>query len=185
MSAAEEGVFWGTSIQSICRRAGLTTGAFYARFDSKDGFGTAFVGVLAGEIDAVVEGFELSARQEAPLQAIRRLLHHSLEVYERRAGLFRATLELASRSSDVARALRSLNDQSLRRIVGAVRERLLDGGEGPSEPTILVAFMSAMTTLREAVLGARLFEDTPGLPSELLVDQLAVMVARHLQVPGV
>lgn len=185
MSAAEEEGFAGTSIQSICRRAGLTTGAFYARFDSKDALGTAFASVLAGEVEAVIEGFEISAQEDRPLQAVRQLLRDSVQTYERRAGLLRTTLELAGRNSDVARSLRSLNDRSLRRIVGAVRQHLVDGGGGPSDAAILVAFMSAMTTLREAVLGARLFEETPGLPTDLLVDQLTVMVARHLEIPGV
>ena len=177
----EERGYAGTSVQAICERAGCTTGAFYARFGSKDALGTAFVDVLLEAADSVMERFETST--EPPTKAIGNLFNDAAAVYAKRAGLLRATLELAGQNHEVALGLRLLNDRSLRRIVRTVERRLEAAESRPSREAILIGFLSALTLLRESVLGARLFEEAAVLSRDRLVDELTVMVMRYLEIP--
>src|SRR6195256_5017138 len=80
------------SIEDLCRRLGVTIGAFYGRFESKDAFFSALMSLSARKALAAVRA--AVADQDNPgtglEEAFRRGVEVAVDVVRRNAGLVRA-----------------------------------------------------------------------------------------------
>lgn len=179
--AAEQG-FEGMSLRELCSRAGLTSGAFYARFSKKEDLGLALAERLGEEMQLAqtsAEHFE-AGDFEAGVQA---LLENSIDLYRSHGGLIRALIAMARSHPEVALAMRKINDRlfgDLLRSLEPFRSRL----SHPSPDLALsLGFLTVLNTLRELVLEQQLFETEPVLfQDDILVEELKRMLLSYLEI---
>jgi AcrR family transcriptional regulator len=86
------------SIEDVCKRAGVTIGAFYGRFESKDAFFSALMSLaarkaLAAVRAAVADEDDLGTGLE---QACRRVVEVAVDVVRRNVGVVRAASQYES-----------------------------------------------------------------------------------------
>jgi AcrR family transcriptional regulator len=184
----EERGIGGASIESIADAAGLTRGAFYSNFDSKD---ELIIAMIEDHVDrSSRRNLELLARHRDPvdfvtaLRAVDRsqqdplgrspLLHMELILYEARAAEHRP--ELAKRlrarrdliaeiiaTSDPAGGRSRFSDPAWSTMLLALEDgfrlhRLIDPETTPED-----GFLKAVSELQQAI-GLESSTDTPGVP---------------------
>ncbi len=185
LDAAEELVeergFEATSLRALCDRAGLTSGAFYARFVRKEDLILALVERLERRLLRPVLELERVAEDGRPVAAVRALLLAAADLYRGHPGLFRSLTSLARRDPEVATALRRLNDRTLERVQAAAGSIVARADHPRPELALRLGLVATTVTLRELVLERNLFDDAPALPDELLVDELVAMLFGYLE----
>ncbi len=107
---AKEG-YEKASLAAICRRAGLTTGAFYARFSSKEDLLGPLLDRFEAEVNEAIDALDVDpARLRHPLRvAVERFIRAFVRLYRTRRGLLRALTASARASTGVRRKLQMLN----------------------------------------------------------------------------
>ncbi len=169
--AAAQGSFDKLSIRAICHRAGVTTGAFYARFQKKDNLALELLEVLGEEFRALVED-HLAQRESSSLNAaIKTMLMDAFVLYRQRGGLLHALMAKASSSRELAAAMRALNDETFSRLVTPPLPPEVNHPR--PELGMRLALLCVFSALKELVLDQRLFENAPTIPDALLVDELS------------
>ena len=174
--------FQKTSLTQICREAGLTTGAFYARFARKEDLAFPLWQRFEPRSGEAVERFA-EALAEAPLgEALRVLLQAVIDTYQRDGALLRELVLLAPKNPELAAAMRITNDRHLERLVALVRGSGARITHPRPEVAVGLGLVSILNTLRELVLDQVLFEEYSPIPTETLADELARMLLAYLGV---
>lgn len=182
LATAEEsavgGGFEELSIREICKRSGVTTGAFYAHFQKKDDLAVALFESIADEFRALVDD-HIVRRQSHSLQAsIRPFLTNIATLYRRHAGLLHALTTKAGSSRELATTMRRHNSECLAELVAAPYPEDVHHPE-PSL-ALRLGFLSVFVALKEIVLDQRLFDDVPPIDDERLVDELTKIFCRYV-----
>ncbi len=175
---AEQG-YERTSVRAICRGAGLTTGAFYARFESKEAMARGLVATLELELgEALAAGRHGERGLDDNLRA---LYEATVELYQRHGALLRSLLSMASAHPGVARALRELNDRTFGHALAELAGRLRMTGDADRKALEFAVFVG-LNTLRELVLEQRVFErGGPAEEPHALVEELVAMASAYLR----
>ncbi|HEX5726316.1 MAG TPA: helix-turn-helix domain-containing protein [Longimicrobiaceae bacterium] len=143
--------FEQAALAEIARHAGVTVGAFYARFSSKEALLRHLEERLHAHLDALAAEQAVLVNQ-APEEAVPALLRAALGFYREHRGTLRA---LVLRSWSDA-GLRARLDGADRRALGAVAAAVLARREWIAHPDPAAAVSFALvlvgTLLREAVL---------------------------------
>jgi len=86
------------SIEDLCRRVGVTIGAFYGRFESKDAFFSALMSLAASKALAAVRAAVADADNLGTglEQACRRVVEVAVDVVRRNVGVVRAASQYES-----------------------------------------------------------------------------------------
>ncbi|GHE79481.1 putative TetR-family regulatory protein [Streptomyces spiralis] len=171
---AERG-FYGSSIEVICERAGLTRGAFYSNFRTKEELFFALFDLHAQRVvdrlSAAVD--ELDAAED-PVRAVLRRMS-ALDEAERRWYLLSTEFTLhAIRHPATARSLAE-HDRRLREEIVRLLGRLFD--RLGRRPTVDLDSLARLTTaVHEGSLAQSLVEPDRLAPEELAVTYLPLLV---------
>lgn len=172
--------FQDTSLSAICAAAGLTTGAFYARFSRKEDLAVPLWAHLETRIEAPIEGFA-KALAEGPLdRALRGLIEEVVLLYAKHGTLLRELVGLAPRNPELAQAMRRANERHLEQLVHLVLES--DAPISHNEPRLActLAFVVVLNTLRELVLDQVLLENEGTIPPDVLSRELSLVFVRYV-----
>lgn len=174
---AERG-FHGASIGEICDRAGLTTGAFYSNYRTKDELFFALFDVHSGRVlDQVAEAIDDVAAEPDPLTALFRRTSR-IDDYERRWYLVSTEFTLyAIRHPDTAKVLAE-HDARLRAELVRLFEKAMRGN-GSADPVDLDSLARLVVALREGSLAQSLVEPDE-LPHGALESRYLPLVVRAL-----
>jgi AcrR family transcriptional regulator len=179
----EERSFDDTSVTAIAERAGVTIGAFYARFGDKAGL----LRVLEGNL---VEAFETLADQQVLPQrwtgrAIESALreHHAnlVRTYRAHRGAARALLLRAHTDSALRRRFDKLNQRNLPLIARAIAKHTKISHPS-AERALQFALLAVRSVCREVILFEHDFPGGKRLTDAVLVDELTRMVIAYLGV---
>jgi AcrR family transcriptional regulator len=182
LEAADDAVtdrsFEVVSVRELCDRAGVSTGAFYARFRRKEDLALALVDTLRDDLAAVVDAHGRGGDRPEVGDAIRNLLTAAIALYRRRAGLLRALTAMARTSPDLARAMRELNDESFGRLLSPPYP---PGIRHPNPSVALrLGLLCVLNTLKEIVLDQHLVSEPYPFDDELLVEELTLLFSRYV-----
>ena len=171
--AAAGGGFDDLSIREICRRSGVTTGAFYARFKKKDDLAFALFESLSEEFRALVDDHLVLRESQGLEGSVRILLSGATALYRRHAGLLHMLTTRAGLCRELAKSMRELNDDNFARLVAPpfpeeIRHPVPALG-------LRIGFLCVFTALKEIVLDQRLFDEAPAISDKLLVDELTAV----------
>jgi len=169
-----------TSVRAIAQRAGVTSGAFYARFSGKEAIGLALAERLATDTDAMCTAFEADLHERPLLVALESLFQQVAHLYSEHDSVLRTLERLAHRNRDVADALRRLNDDVFRRIVSAVRRSGAPIDHPDPSTAIAFALLTATNLIKSTVTAPPYFEDGPRPSPAEAVPELVRMCARYL-----
>ncbi|MDI3409022.1 TetR/AcrR family transcriptional regulator [Streptomyces cavernicola] len=164
---AERG-FYGSSIEVICERAGLTRGAFYSNYRTKEDLFFALFDLHAQRvIDRLTQAVDELDLADDPLRAVLTRMG-TVDEAERRWYLLSTEFTLhAIRHPDTARALAE-HDRRLREEIVHLLAQLLD--RLGRRPTVDLNLLARLTTaVHEGSLTQSLVE-----PDQLAPEQLAV-----------
>lgn len=177
---AERG-FHGASIGEICDRAGLTTGAFYSNYKTKDELFFALFEIHSSRVlDQVAQAIDDVADEPDPLTALFR--RTEIDEYERRWYLVSTEFTLyAIRHPDTARILAE-HDARLRAELVRLFDRALRG-TGSAKPIDLDSLARLVVALREGSLAQSLVEPDQ-LPHGALESRYLPLVIKALTTRG-
>lgn len=164
---AERG-FYGSSIEVICERAGLTRGAFYSNYRTKEDLFFALFDLHAQRvIDRLTQAVDELDTADDPIRAVLTRMS-AVDETERRWYLLSTEFTLhAIRHPDTARVLAE-HDRRLREEITRLLARLFDRlGRTPAVDLDLLARLTA--AVHEGSLAQSLVE-----PDRLAPEQLAV-----------
>lgn len=182
----ERETFESLRVQDVVRQAGVTTGALYSRFGSKDGLLRALEARLHQSFgQGLEEVLDPSAWATEPLRPLlEALLTRMLRGYRTRRGLVRA-VALASRRNPEPRARveRFNEDAFIRPLTAALLERSdIDHADRDG------AVQFALFMLAGALSAFAVFPETDplglDLPDDVFVRRLALMVDGYLRPEG-
>lgn len=180
----ERETFEMMTVQEVASRAGVTTGAFYARFGDKAGFLRALEERLYASFGGGLEE-ELDPERWAStrlLSLVRELIRRMLKGYRARRGLVRAIALAARTDPALDRRLARFNREKFIRPL----ENILLGRDdiAHSEPANAIRF--ALFLLANALSAHAVFpESNPiglSVSDEVFVENLASALLRYLQV---
>ncbi len=179
----EEKGFAKASLREICRRAGLTSGAFYARFSSKQDLALHFLEDIGRRSEEIQENFatDLSSLGLAP--AVKQMFTALTGYYRTESPVLRGLVAIYQTDPEVAQAARRLNDRYLRPI-----QLILEHGitiNHPNPPQALrLAFLCTLAALVEVVLNQHLLSDADAYAydDETLAAELTRMFLNYLDV---
>ena len=174
---AERG-FESTSIREICARAGVSSGAFYARFARKEDLALPLFESLRGEFEAIVDASLERRRVAGFAESIRVLLGGAVALYRRNAGLLRALTAQARTSRDLAAAMRELNETLFARLleppfVAEIRHP-------KPEIALRLGLLCVLNATKEIVLDQQLFRESYPFRDEELVAELTSLLSRYV-----
>lgn len=176
-----ERAFDALSIEEICAAAGATVGAFYGRFEDKQGFFATLQRVTCLRSEAALARFEQQARASQPglAQACALAVELTVERYRSNIGIFRAALQHAGEGAWAP--FRELGN-SYRRVLTEVLSPLLPHVPPRERPLrIQFAYQVLVGTLVHATL------NDPGpvhLHDRALVTELTDMLVGYLSRKG-
>lgn len=169
--------FEAATVKEICRDAGYTVGAFYARFENKEALLRALEEDLREEMTEVLTPLldadrPATGSREAHLREILRAL---AGIYRRRGGTVRALL------------LRAREDEELRQRLARFNRKLTARADGSGDPAgreeavaERVGRFFAISALRTALLFEESSPVDPGLGDDALCAELARAWDRYL-----
>jgi AcrR family transcriptional regulator len=188
LRAAEETLrqrSWGqATLSEIAHRAGVTTGAFYARFADKDALlrhlEEASYEALGARVEAALRPLARGERFEERLEALYRTL---ADHYAEHRGIARALSEESRSDAELGKRRRQRNTAVFARGRRWVMESHAKA-RAAGEERVTLALLAAVTTLREQVLFRDLLPDG-GVPrGAALCRELAVATAAYLNRAG-
>lgn len=173
--------FSDTSVNRICAEAGLTSGAFYARFSGKDELLLSLWERVEPEISQLIGSFETSLLTRPLRESVHRLFLDAIDVYGRDGNLIRELTAAASRHRPLAVAMRGANERNLGRLAAAVLSS--DSNIAHPQPALAVSLGLACTlsALREFALDRILFEHSSPLPSPTLAEEMTRLFLSYLE----
>jgi AcrR family transcriptional regulator len=173
------------SVAEIARRAGVTIGAFYARFSDKEALLEALEERVTDAVLATVSRATDPRRWEGTTveAALRSYCRELVEVYRATRGAGRA-LVLRSRSDPaLKRRLLRLNSEGPPRVL----EFLLAHGRirhPDPKRALQVALLAVRSTLRELILFGETWPGGSPLPPDLLAEELTRLFLGYLGIHG-
>jgi AcrR family transcriptional regulator len=179
----EDQSFDDTSVTAIAERAGVTIGAFYARFGDKAGL----LRVLEGDL---IEAFETLADQQVLPQrwtgrAIESVLreHHAnlVRTYREHRGSARALLLRAHTDAVLRRRFDKLNQRNLPLIARAIAKHTKISHPS-AERALQFALLAVRSVCREVILFDQDFPGGKKITDAVLVEELTQMVISYLGV---
>lgn len=175
--------FEDVAVADICRLASVTTGAFYARFASKD----ALMPLLYERyeswlLSAALPRFDdVDWKRLSPQGAARRITRIVVDLVQERPWLLRAvTLFARARPRELPVADERAGSVLVRRIVSEMSRHVRPG----AEPAIQFATFALITAAREAVLFSGLPVAGAGLRTPTLERDLARLFIGYLWAAG-
>lgn len=166
------------SIEELCRRVGVTIGAFYGRFESKDAFFAALMSLAARRsLAAIDEAVAKDDRTHAELEKVcGDVVAVVAHVIRKNEGVLRAAMQY--------KAVQPARWVTVRETAGGIVERSMPlllarmgrGRTTAKQQTIAFAFQMVFGTLLSAVLTK---PKNVGLHDQEMVDRLAL--AMYLQ----
>ncbi len=172
--------FASTSLSQICAEAGLTSGAFYARFRTKDELLLALFEKLEPEISGIIDRF-VAAKLQPLDDSVCQLMSEVVDFYEREAPLLRELTAGAWRLPALASAMRRANERNLQRSVESVVARRAASTHPQPALVASLALASTLGTLREFALDRLLFEHEKQVPKRVLVDEMTRMFMAYME----
>jgi len=177
----EEKSFDEATVAEIAARAGLTVGAFYARFGDKEALLRHLEELVFDEMRALVAEVAARAdrREGSAAELVGDLVAALAGIYRSSRAVCRA-LVLRSRTDAALRErLRALNRENIERIVAALAA---SGSIGHDEPerALEFALLAERSLLREAILFGEGFALGRGWDDEALLEETTRMIVRYL-----
>jgi len=171
------------TVAEICARAGLTVGAFYARFPDKDALLYFLAERLQGEGRMPIRTVSLKSPAEMSLAKLVRLaVVESIKVYREHRALMRAVV-LRSRSDDKMRAL--LNKASRRNLqwfLDFLLERKEEIGHPNPSRAVEFGLLLLVSTIREIVVHREFWPGGKRFDDDELAHELTVVFLAYLQI---
>ncbi len=175
----EEKSFDEATIVEIVERAGLTVGAFYARFEDKNALLACLEERLRAEMNAHADAVDDGRWGREPLgRTLGPFVRGLVRLYHRRRAVARA-LVLRSRSDPALRArLDRINHRNLRKVATFLAARVTPG-DSSEAAAVEFALFAMRCVLREAVLFRETFPGRKPLTEDELTEQLTRLLLRH------
>jgi AcrR family transcriptional regulator len=168
------------SIEDLCKHVGVTIGAFYGRFESKDAFFSALMSLaarkaLAAVRAAVADEDNVGTGLE---QACRRVVEVAVDVVRRNAGLVRAGSQYESIYPERWGTIRATGSAMVELATPLLLARMGRGRTAAKTRSIGFAFQMMFGTLFNAVLHK---PKLVSLDDAEMVDRLALAMFLQLQ----
>jgi len=173
------------TVAEIAARAGVTIGAFYARFADKDALLEALEEQVTEAVLAVVARATDPERWEGATveEAFRRYLAELVAVYRQTRGAGRALVLQSHTDPALRQRLRRLNTEGPPKVLA-----LVAGQAGIRHPApnvgLAVAFLAVRSTLREVVLFGETGPGGAALSNDALAEELTRLFLGYLGIPG-
>ena len=168
------------SIEDLCKRVGVTIGAFYGRFESKDAFFSALMSLAASKALAAVRAAVADENNIAAglEQACRRVVEIAVEVVRRNVGVVRAAAQYESIYPERWGTIRSTGGAMVDLATPLLLARMGRGRIAAKTRSIGFAFQMMFGTLINAVLHK---PKLVSLDEPEMVDRLALTMFLQLQ----
>jgi len=168
------------SIEDLCKHVGVTIGAFYGRFESKDAFSSALMSLaarkaLAAVRAAVADEDNVGTGLE---QACRRVVEVAVDVVRRNAGLVRAGSQYESIYPERWGTIRATGSAMVELATPLLLARMGRGRTATKTRSIGFAFQMMFGTLFNAVLHK---PKLVSLDDAEMADRLALAMFLQLQ----
>jgi AcrR family transcriptional regulator len=168
------------SIEDLCKRVGVTIGAFYGRFESKDAFFSALMSLavkraIAAVHAAVADADNLETGLEA---ACRRVVEVAVDVVRRNVGVVRAAAQYESVYPERWGTVRTTGTAMVDLATPLLLARMGRGRTAAKTRSIGFAFQMMFGTLCNAVLHK---PKLVALDATEMVDRLALAMFLQLQ----
>jgi AcrR family transcriptional regulator len=168
------------SIEDLCKRVGVTTGAFYGRFESKDAFFSALMSLAASRALAAIRAAvddedDLGTSLE---EACRRVVEVAVDVVRRNVGVVRAALQYESIYPERWGTIRATGDAMVDLATPLLLARMGRSRSAAKMRSIGFAFQITFGTLLNAVLHK---QKLVSLDEPEMVDRLALAMFLQLQ----
>jgi AcrR family transcriptional regulator len=168
------------SIEDLCKRVGVTIGAFYGRFESKDAFFSALMSLavkraIAAVYAAVADADNLETGLEA---ACRRVVEVAVDVVRRNVGVVRAAAQYESIYPERWGTVRATGTAMVDLATPLLLARMGRGRTAAKTRSIGFAFQMMFGTLCNAVLHK---PKLVSLDATEMVDRLALAMFLQLQ----
>ncbi len=173
--------FERTSLSMICTEAGLTSGAFYARFDRKEDLAMALWERMEPGTGGAVDQFEEILKNGSLEQAVHALMLEVIGIYERDGVLIREFVSVARQHSDLARAMRLSNERVLQNLIDVIRRSKARITHPAPDLALRLGLVCVFNTLRELVLDRTIFEHSGSLQPEVLATEMKRLLMSYLR----
>lgn len=167
------------SLSEICRRAGVTTGAFYSRFRDREALFRYLEEQTLGEFDRVADAFVADTSRVSLRGTLELAVTTTADLYRRRRGSFRALSLRAPQDEALSARMLAFNARLFERVIGRLARHA--GEILHPEPTVALqeVLVWIVNILRQQILFNEQALRTPSSPPERLVD----LVVRYLTCP--
>jgi AcrR family transcriptional regulator len=168
------------SLEDLCKSVGVTIGAFYGRFESKDAFFSALMSLAASRALAAIRA---AVDDEDNLgtgleKACRRVVEVAVDVVRRNVGVVRAALQYESTYPERWGTIRATGDAMVELATPLLLARMGRGRSAAKTRSIGFAFQVTFGTLLNAVLHK---QKLVSLDEPEMVDRLALAMFLQLQ----
>jgi AcrR family transcriptional regulator len=168
------------SIEDLCKRVGVTIGAFYGRFESKDAFFSALMSLAASRALAAIRAAvddedDLGTSLE---DACRTVVEVAVDVVRRNVGVVRAALQYESTYPERWGTIRATGDAMVELATPLLLARMGRSRSAAKMRSIAFAFQITFGTLLNAVLHK---QKLVSLNEPEMVDRLALAMFLQLQ----
>lgn len=168
------------SMDELCRRVGVTIGAFYGRFESKDAYFAALMALAAKRcLAAIDEAVAKDDRTHAELQKVcRDVVAVVTDVIRRNEGVLRAAMQYKAVQPARWITVRETGTGIVERSMPLLLARMGPGRKQAKTQTIAFAFQMVFGTLLTAV------QNKPklvGLHDKEMIDRLALAMFLQLE----
>lgn len=171
--------FDDATVAEIVERAGLTVGAFYARFTDKEALLRHLEELLFDAMRTVVQRIATHAAGRAPALLVRDLSTALVRIYRRQRAVARALVLRSHADPALAERLRALNRENMQKVI----EALLASGQirhGEPERALWFALHAHRAVLRDSILFGDGWSGNRRLSDARLVDEATRLVAGYL-----
>ena len=168
------------SIEDLCKRVGVTIGAFYGRFESKDAFFSALMSLAASKALAAlrVAVSDLDDPGAGLEEACRRIVEVAVDVVRRNVGVVRAASQYESTYPERWGTVRATGNAMVDLARPLLLARMGRGRAAAKERSIGFAFQMMFGTLINAVLHK---PKLVSLDEPEMVDRLVLAMFLQLQ----
>ena len=174
--------FDDTTVAEIATRAGVTTGAFYARFDDKD----ALLHHLEERMNADFLALnEENAKDLERVSLSRAVMNHHrrlISVYQRRRGIARALVLRSHTDTALKRRIEKLNARSLPPFAMALRQYIHNTDHPHPDRAVQFALVAVRSVCREVVLFRESWPTAKPIDDEELAKELTRQFLTYLGV---
>lgn len=173
--------FDDTTVTEIARRAGVTIGAFYARFGDKDGLLRVLEAELRTAFEALTDAQTTPARWTGRAIAAALRQHHEslVRTYRTHRGAARALLLKAHTEPALRARIDKLNQRNLPLIATAIAAHTRISHPA-AERALRFALLTVRSVCRETLLYDQSWPGGKPLSDKELVDELTRMVVAYL-----